>query len=82
MSVVVIGDMIPMYGNGGGVTTDSGMTNNPVTIKLEFTVESRAHVLGKLVRQRFQNRVECFFVFRIMKLDVPISLKNCNYHRS
>lgn len=69
VSVVVRGDKIPMYGSGGGLTTD----NTPVTLKLEFTVESRAHVLGKLVRQRFYDKVECFFVFSIVKLDVPIS---------
>lgn len=73
VSVVVRGDKIPMYGSGGGLTTDTGMTNTPVTLKLEFTVESRAHVLGKLVRQRFYDKVECFFVFSIVKLDVPIS---------
>ncbi|KAH6758553.1 N-acetylglucosaminylphosphatidylinositol de-N-acetylase family protein [Perilla frutescens var. frutescens] len=49
--VIVIGDQIPMYGSGASLTTPTGMTALPVQLMLEFTVRSRAHVLGKLVKQ-------------------------------
>ncbi|XP_057794463.1 uncharacterized protein LOC131010818 isoform X1 [Salvia miltiorrhiza] len=82
VSVVVSGDNIPMYGNGASLTTPTGMSEFPVTLKLEVSVGSRAHVLGKLVKQRFYNKVECFLDFAITKIDLPISLNNCTYHRS
>ncbi|KAH6831633.1 transmembrane protein [Perilla frutescens var. hirtella] len=79
--VIVIGDQIPMYGSGASLTTPTGMTTLPVQLTLEFTVRSRAHVLGELVKQRFYNKVECSIVFTMKQMDVPISLKNCTYDR-
>ncbi|KAG6400303.1 hypothetical protein SASPL_137129 [Salvia splendens] len=80
--VVVAGDKIPMYGSGAILVSPTGMTDLPVTLKLELQVVSRAHVMGKLVNQRFLNKVECFLDFATTKINVPISLKNCTYHRS
>ncbi|KAL1540401.1 hypothetical protein AAHA92_24758 [Salvia divinorum] len=80
--VVVTGDKIPMYGSGAILVSPAGMTDLPVTLKLELKVGSRAHVMGKLVNQRFLNKVECFLDFATTKIGVPISLRNCTYHRS
>ncbi|KAL1540782.1 hypothetical protein AAHA92_25085 [Salvia divinorum] len=80
--VVVTGDKIPMYGSGAILVSPAGMTDLPVTLKLELKVGSRAHVMGKLVNQRFLNKVEYFLDFATTKIGVPISLRNCTYHRS
>ncbi|XP_047952702.1 uncharacterized protein LOC125203186 isoform X1 [Salvia hispanica] len=80
--VVVAGDKIPMYGSGATLVSPDGMTDLPVTLKLDLKVGSRAHVMGKLVNRRFLNKVECFLDFATTKIDVPISLRNCTYHRS
>lgn len=80
MTVIVIGDKIPMYGSGASLSTPTGMTTLPLTLKLDFTVRSRAYVLGKLVKPRFYSKIECSIDFDKTKLNVPISLKNsCTY---
>lgn len=78
--VSVIGDKIPLYGSGASLSTPTGMTSLPVPLKLEFTIRSRAYVLGKLVKPKFYKKIECSIVFDHKKLNVPISLKNsCTY---
>ncbi|KAI3460219.1 hypothetical protein Pfo_016882 [Paulownia fortunei] len=78
--VSVIGDKIPLYGSGASLSTPTGMTTLPVPLKLDFTVRSRAYVLGKLVKPKFYKKIECSIVFDPKKLNVPISLKNsCTY---
>ncbi|KAI3465341.1 hypothetical protein Pfo_022004 [Paulownia fortunei] len=80
VTVIVIGDKIPLYGSGASLSTPTGMTTLPVPLKLDFTVRSRAYVLGKLVKPRFYKKIECSIVFDAKKLNVPISLKNsCTY---
>ncbi|KAL0438739.1 UNVERIFIED_CONTAM: hypothetical protein Slati_2356900 [Sesamum latifolium] len=80
VTVTVIGDKIPLYGSGASLSTPTGITTLPVPLKLEFTLRSRAYVLGKLVKPRFHNKIECSIVFDAKKLNVPISLKNsCTY---
>ncbi|KAL6572488.1 hypothetical protein OROMI_013446 [Orobanche minor] len=78
--VVVTGDKIPLYGNGASLSTPTGITNLPVPLNLNFTIRSRAYVLGKLVKLKFYKRIECSVTFQAKKLNVPISLKNsCTY---
>ncbi|KAL0360846.1 UNVERIFIED_CONTAM: hypothetical protein Sradi_3769100 [Sesamum radiatum] len=80
VTVTVIGDKIPLYGSGASLSTPTGITALPVPLKLDFTLRSRAYVLGKLVKPRFHNKIECSIVFDAKKLNVPISLKNsCTY---
>ncbi|KAL3617917.1 hypothetical protein CASFOL_038238 [Castilleja foliolosa] len=79
-SVTIIGDGIPLYGSGATLSTPTGITKLPVPLKLDFTVRSRAYVLGKLVKPKFYKRVECSIIFDSKKLGAPISLKNsCTY---
>ncbi|KAG6406927.1 hypothetical protein SASPL_134544 [Salvia splendens] len=80
MAVTVIGDKIPLYGSGASLSTPTGITTLPVPLKLEFTVRSRAYVLGKLVKPKFYKKIECSIVYDTNKLNVPISLKNCTYN--
>ncbi|XP_042043075.1 uncharacterized protein LOC121788476 [Salvia splendens] len=77
--VTVLGDKIPLYGSGASLSTSTGITTLPVPLKLEFTVRSRASVLGKLVRPKFYKKIECPIIYDVKKLNVPISLKNCTY---
>lgn len=77
---IVVGDKIPMYGSGAALTTAAGMTDLPVPLMLDFTVRSRALVLGKLVKHIFYNKVRCSLNFTITNMDLPISLNNCTYH--
>ncbi|KAL2512671.1 hypothetical protein Adt_18271 [Abeliophyllum distichum] len=78
--VSVIGDKIPMYGSGASLSTPTGTTTLKVPLKLDFTVRSKAYVLGTLVKPKFYKKIECSIVIDPKKLNVPISLKNsCTY---
>ncbi|KAG8390902.1 hypothetical protein BUALT_Bualt01G0131800 [Buddleja alternifolia] len=78
--VSVIGDKIPLYGSGASLSTPTGTSTLPVPLKLDFTVRSRAYVLGKLVKPKFYKKIECSIVFDPKKMNVPLSLKNnCTY---
>ncbi|CAI9786466.1 unnamed protein product [Fraxinus pennsylvanica] len=78
--VSVIGDKIPMYGSGASLSAPTGTTTLKVPLKLDFTVRSKANVLGKLVKPKFYKKIECSIVTDPKKLNIPISLKNsCTY---
>jgi hypothetical protein len=80
VSVAVMGNKIPMYGSGAGLSSSTGTTTVPVALKLSFTVRSRANVLGKLVKPKFYKKIDCNVTFDSKKINVPISLKNsCTY---
>lgn len=80
VSVPVMGSKIPLYGSGVGLSTSTGTTTEPVHLKLRFVVKSRAYVLGKLVKPKFNKKIECSVVFDSKKINAPISLKNsCTY---
>lgn len=80
VTVIVIGDKIPMYGSGASLSTPTGITTLPVPLKLDVAIRSRAYVLGRLVKPKFYKKIECSFVFDTKKLNVPISLaKSCIY---
>ncbi|EPS58954.1 hypothetical protein M569_15857, partial [Genlisea aurea] len=74
VTVIVVGDQIPLYGIGASLSTQTPV---PVPLDLNFTVESRADVLGKLVKTRFHDQIGCSIEFdTTSKLNVPILLKN------
>lgn len=80
VTVAVMGNKIPLYGSGAGLSSSTGTTSQPVDLKLSFVVRSRANVLGKLVKPRFYKKIECSVNFDPKKLNVPISLKHaCTY---
>ncbi|XP_050212998.1 uncharacterized protein LOC126664580 [Mercurialis annua] len=80
VQIPVMSNKIPLYGSGAGLISKSGTTTQPATLKLTFTLKSRAYVLGKLVKPKFNKRIECDITFDPKKLNVPISLKkSCTY---
>ncbi|XWS14718.1 hypothetical protein CRYUN_Cryun35bG0032800 [Craigia yunnanensis] len=80
VTVMVMGNKVPLYGNGASMSSLTGTTSLPVSLKLNFVVRSKAYVLGKLVRPKFYKNIECDITFDPKKLNVPISLKkSCTY---
>ncbi|KAG6786503.1 hypothetical protein POTOM_008107 [Populus tomentosa] len=80
VAISVISNKIPLYGSGAGLSSSTGTTTLPVPLKMNFVVRSRAYVLGKLVKTKFNRKIECDFTFDPKKLNVPISLKDaCTY---
>ncbi|KAF2309800.1 hypothetical protein P3X46_021028 [Hevea brasiliensis] len=80
VAISVMGNKIPLYGSGAGLSSSTGTATLPVPLKLNFIVRSRAYVLGKLVKPKFYKRIECDVTFDTKKLNVPMSLKNsCTY---
>ncbi|PWA43460.1 hypothetical protein CTI12_AA535390 [Artemisia annua] len=59
VTVSVVGDKVPLYGSGQGLKTLKGVPTAPVPLKLSFKVRSRGYVLGKLVKPKFYNKIEC-----------------------
>ncbi|KAK9080208.1 hypothetical protein SSX86_001883 [Deinandra increscens subsp. villosa] len=76
LTVLVIGDKVPLYGSGLGLKSSKGIPTAPVPMKLSFVVRSRGYVLGKLVKPKFFDRVECSVAFDPDKINVALSLKN------
>ncbi|KAG2408614.1 uncharacterized protein HKW66_Vig0034360 [Vigna angularis] len=77
--VRVKGSHIPLYGGGANLNTVNGAPE-PVPLTLSVMVRSRAYVLGKLVKPKFHEKIECSVVFDPKKMGVAISLvKKCNY---
>ncbi|KAF8377553.1 hypothetical protein HHK36_030935 [Tetracentron sinense] len=80
VTVVVTGNKIPLYGSGASLSSSTGTVTLPVPMKLNFMVKSKAYVLGKLVKPKFNKRIECSIVLDPKKLNVPILLKkSCTY---
>ncbi|TYG79048.1 hypothetical protein ES288_D02G110600v1 [Gossypium darwinii] len=80
LTVIVMGNKVPLYGSGASLSSSTGTTSLPVSLKLGFIVRSRAYVLGKLVKPKFYKKIECDVTFDPKKLNVPISLKKaCTY---
>lgn len=80
VTVSILGDKIPLYGSGSGLSTPKGVTSNPVNVTLGFRLRSRGSVLGRLVKPKFYKQIQCIINFDLMKLNTAISLKNaCTY---
>ncbi|KAL5558830.1 hypothetical protein UlMin_035041 [Ulmus minor] len=81
LTIPIMGNKIPLYGSGASLSSSTGTTSLPVPLKLSFVVKSRAYVLGKLVKPKFNRRIECSLTYDPKKLNVAISLKNkCTIH--
>ncbi|KAK4840987.1 hypothetical protein QYF36_023067 [Acer negundo] len=81
ISVTIKGSSIPLYGGGASLSSLNGAPLQPVPLTLNFTVRSRAYVLGRLVKPKFYKRVECDVIMDPKKMNSAISLKNmCSYH--
>ncbi|XP_076944231.1 uncharacterized protein LOC143614786 [Bidens hawaiensis] len=76
LKVSVIGDKVPLYGSGQLLKSSKGIPTAPVPLKLGFVIRSRGYVLGKLVKPKFYDRVECSIAFDPNKINVPMTLKN------
>lgn len=80
LSIPIVGNKIPLYGSGAGLSSSTGTTSLPVPLKLNFVVRSRAYVLGKLVKPKFNKRILCSLTYDPQKLNVAINLiKSCTY---
>ncbi|XP_019185519.1 PREDICTED: uncharacterized protein LOC109180419 [Ipomoea nil] len=80
VTVTLRGSGIPLYGGGASLSSDDGKPTAPVPLTLSFMVRARAYVLGRLVKPRFDRRVQCSVVMEPKKMNVAISLrKSCNY---
>ncbi|KAK8495964.1 hypothetical protein V6N13_103491 [Hibiscus sabdariffa] len=81
VTVTVLANKVPMYGGGSSLSSSTGTTSVPISLKLSFVVRTRAYVLGKLVKPKFYKKIECDITFDPTKLNVPISLKkSCTYN--
>ncbi|XVE55873.1 hypothetical protein DITRI_Ditri03aG0192200 [Diplodiscus trichospermus] len=81
VTVMVMGNKVPLYGSGASLSSSSGTTSLPVSLRLNFIVRSKAYVLGKLVKPKFSKKIECDITFDPKKLNVPLSLrKSCTYN--
>ncbi|KAE8715484.1 putative Ralf-like 34 [Hibiscus syriacus] len=80
VTVTVMGNKVPLYGSGASLSSSTGTTSHPVSLKLSFVVRSRAYALGKLVKPKFYKKIECDITYDPKKPNVPISLKkSCLY---
>ncbi|XP_006284172.2 uncharacterized protein LOC17879130 [Capsella rubella] len=78
----VIGDQVPLY---GGVPALYGQRAKPdqvvLPLNLTFTLRSRAYVLGRLVKTKFQSNIRCSITFYGDTLGKRLDLsKNCSDH--
>ncbi|KAJ3675171.1 hypothetical protein LUZ60_004213 [Juncus effusus] len=80
MNIIIGGNMVPLYGGGSTLSSTTGKNSVPVNLTLNFTLRSRAYVLGKLVKPKFYSIVQCDIKLDQNKLGSSISLKNsCQY---
>lgn len=80
VEVVVLGKKVPLYGGGPSLASSPGSVAT-VPLSLSFMVKSRAYVLGKLVKPKFEIGVQCKVVMKPAKLNTRVSLKNsCQYY--
>ncbi|KAF7830612.1 Late embryogenesis abundant protein, LEA-14 [Senna tora] len=76
VSVAVMGNKIALYGSGASLSSSTGAPTVPVQLKLSFVLRSRAYVLGKLVKPKFNKGIECSITLDPKKLNATIPLKN------
>ncbi|KAJ4814127.1 hypothetical protein LUZ62_026693 [Rhynchospora pubera] len=82
LTVLVGGNAVPLYGGGSSLSSTPGKAgyNVPIPLTLNFTIRSRAYVLGKLVKPKFYSIVQCSLNLDQTKLGTKVSLKNsCRY---
>ncbi|XP_078431821.1 uncharacterized protein LOC144703519 [Wolffia australiana] len=78
VDAVVRGVKVPLYGAGAGLMLP--MTNTKVPLLLDFDIQSRGYVVGKLVRVTHHRHISCLFTADPSK-STPIKLpkKACTY---
>lgn len=81
MTVSLAGSRVPLYGSGATLSSLNGVPTVPVPLKLNFIIKSSGYVLGKLVKPKFNKKIECSVVYDPKKhKNAAISLKNsCTY---
>ncbi|XP_027347736.1 uncharacterized protein LOC113859118 [Abrus precatorius] len=78
--VMVKGSNIPLYGGGANLNSVNGAPVDAVPLSLSVMVRSKAYVLGKLVKPKFNKKIECSVVMDPKKMGKAISLVNkCTY---
>uniref|UniRef100_J3LXY5 Uncharacterized protein n=1 Tax=Oryza brachyantha TaxID=4533 RepID=J3LXY5_ORYBR len=81
LAVEVLGDKVPLYGGGSGLSSTpvKGAPPAPVPLQLTVRFRSRAFVLGKLVKPKFRTDVQCSVKLDMAKLGKAVSLnKACS----
>ncbi|XP_020106512.1 uncharacterized protein LOC109722786 [Ananas comosus] len=91
VSVVVLGNKVPLYGGGAGLSSSpaaaaaasgkAAAASPPIPLTLSLRTRARAYVLGELVKPKFYTDVQCSVLLDQSKLNTPVSLKNtCQYN--
>ncbi|OAY79387.1 hypothetical protein ACMD2_06113 [Ananas comosus] len=91
VSVVVLGNKVPLYGGGAGLSSSpaaaaaasgkAAAASPPIPLTLSLRTRARAYVLGELVKPTFYTDVQCSVLLDQSKLNTPVSLKNtCQYN--
>jgi len=94
LTVAVVGDKVPLYGGGSGLSSTPTtlpppkkrappvvVPPPPVALQLTVRLRSRAFVLGRLVKPKFYSEARCSVTMDQTKLGKPVSLNNkaCTY---
>lgn len=81
VTVTLLGNDIPLYGGGSDLGSKNNTPTAPVPLQLNFTVQARAYVLGKLVKPKFNKVVQCAVVMDPTKMYTAISFNktSCTY---
>ncbi|KAK9002837.1 hypothetical protein V6N11_060416 [Hibiscus sabdariffa] len=74
--ITIASGTVPMYGGGSSLRSSIGTNSVPISLKLSFVVQTRAYVLGKLVKTKFYKKIECDITFDPTKLNVPSPSRN------
>ncbi|KAL9253944.1 hypothetical protein AKJ16_DCAP03422 [Drosera capensis] len=78
--VRVAGSGIPQNGAGYTLSKQNGAPTSPVPITFSITFRSRAYVLGKLVKTKFYESINCTTIMGPNKMNTALPLsKNCTY---
>ncbi|KAL0913998.1 hypothetical protein M5K25_017493 [Dendrobium thyrsiflorum] len=81
ITTAVVGTQMPLYGAGVGLTRhNAGDPEAAIPFNLSFVVRSRANVLGKLVRSKFDRRIRCSVYLHESRFGRPVDLgRSCQY---
>lgn len=78
ISVTLQGNMVPLYGAGASLALSENGGRVPLT--LEFVIQSRGDVVGKLVRTKHHRHVSCTVVLDSAKTKPnKVSQQSCEY---
>ncbi|XP_043725553.1 uncharacterized protein LOC122672121 [Telopea speciosissima] len=79
VSVTMEGNKVPLYGAGASLAAVS-KSSGGVPLRLEFEIQSRGYVVGKLVRTKHHRHISCPVVVD-SSMNNPIKFKqdSCTY---